>query len=170
MAKPTFDLKPLSAAGVPQAIERAERYRWLNEPRQAESICRDVLRTEPDNQHALVLLLKALTDQFSDERMGQAVQEATGVLQRLHGDYARAYFAGMIAERKAKAQLRKGVPGFVVYAGLRAAMAHYEMAETLREPDNEDAILRWNTCARIIAAEPTVEPEAPSESGAQALE
>ena len=58
----------------------------------------------------------------------------------------------------------------MVYAGLRAAMVHYEQAEALRPPDNEDAILRWNTCARIIAAEPTLEPEAPAEDGLQGLE
>jgi hypothetical protein len=29
-------------------------------------------------------------------------------------------------------------------------MAGYEKAEALREPGNDDAVLRWNTCARLI--------------------
>ena len=59
-----FDLKPISAAGIGEALEKAERYRLLNEPSLAESICLDVLRIDPENQHALVMLLLALTDQF----------------------------------------------------------------------------------------------------------
>src|SRR6266496_5947017 len=32
-------LKPISRAAIPRALERAERYRLLSEPEQAESIC-----------------------------------------------------------------------------------------------------------------------------------
>jgi hypothetical protein len=38
MSEP-FDLKPISIASIPRALEKAERYRLLNEPEQAESIC-----------------------------------------------------------------------------------------------------------------------------------
>src|ERR1700722_16262182 len=58
------DFKPISPDAVPLALEKAERYRLLNEPAQAESICLDVLAVDPDNQRALVMLLLALSDQF----------------------------------------------------------------------------------------------------------
>ena len=38
---------------MPAALEKALRYRLLNEPVEAESICRDVLEVDPDNQAAL---------------------------------------------------------------------------------------------------------------------
>ena len=60
-----FEFKPLSRDAIPAALEKAMRYRLLNEPGEAESISLDVLRTEPDNQQALVILLVALTDRFS---------------------------------------------------------------------------------------------------------
>ena len=60
----TFELKTLHAEALPRALEKAERYRLLNEPSEAESICLDVLAIDRDNQAALVTLLLALTDQF----------------------------------------------------------------------------------------------------------
>ena len=43
------ELKRISQAALPAALAKAERYRLLNEPEQAESICRDVLAVEPKN-------------------------------------------------------------------------------------------------------------------------
>src|SRR5579864_3525344 len=63
----TLELKTLSLEAVPRALAKAERYRLLNEPGEAESICRDALDADPDNQDALVMLLLALTDQFDDD-------------------------------------------------------------------------------------------------------
>jgi hypothetical protein len=60
-----FDLKPISREGVPAALRKAERYRLINDPSSAESICRDVLTVDPGNQQALVTLLLAITDQFA---------------------------------------------------------------------------------------------------------
>ena len=59
-----FELKRLSADAIPAALEKALRYRLLNDPAEAESICHDVLRIDPENQQALVNLLLALTDRF----------------------------------------------------------------------------------------------------------
>ena len=59
-----FELKPIEKGSIPRAIEKAERYRLLNEPVEAESICRDILDVDPENQKALVVLLLAITDQF----------------------------------------------------------------------------------------------------------
>ncbi len=147
-----FELKPLSAEAIPAALEKATRYRLLNEPGEAESICLDVLRTDPENQQALVILLLALTDRFNK---GYSVSDtqAQELLARLRGEYDQSYYAGIIYERKAKAQLHHGGPGasFNAFELFREAMSWFEKAEKLRPAGNDDALLRWNTCARIIA-------------------
>ena len=146
------ELKPLSREAIPAALDKATRYRLLNEPGEAESICLDVLRTEPENQQALVILMLALTDRF-DKGYRVSDTHAEELLPRLQGDYERAYYAGIIHERKAKAQLHHGGPGasFNAFELFREAMSWFEKAEKLRPAGNDDALLRWNTCARIIA-------------------
>jgi hypothetical protein len=147
--------KPLTKDGIAKAVERAERYRLLNEPVEAESICLDVLSADPENQRALVMLLLALTDQF-DEGAGDAVERARAVVPRLRDEYERAYYAGIIAERRAKAQLRQNAfgAGYVAYELLQEAMGWYEKAEAIRPAGNDDALLRWNTCVRILQRRP----------------
>ena len=146
-----FEFKQLSADAIPAALEKALRYRLLNDPAEAESICHDVLRIDPENQQALVNLLLALTDRFG-EGYAVGVTQAQEVLSHLHDGYERAYYAGIICERRAKAQLRQGHPGsgHDAYELLCEAMTWYEKAETLRPPKNDDALLHWNTCARLI--------------------
>jgi hypothetical protein len=148
-----FDLKPLSKEGIPAALEKAMRYRLLNEPGEAESICHDVLRIEPDNQQALATLLLALTDRFGKGYI-VGMTQIQDVLRRLDNAYERAYYAGIICERRAKALLHQGSPGagFEAYGYLREAMTCYEKAEAIRPVGNDDALLRWNACARIIMA------------------
>lgn len=152
-----FELKPISREAIPEAIGKAERYRLLNEPWQAESICRDVLRIEPENQSALVMLLLSLTDQFGE---GVSSSSAREVLPRIEGAYERAYYAGIVCERWAGTLLRHGAPGsgFNAYQAIRQAMEHYERAESLRPPGNDDAILRWNTCVRILGRNKELRP------------
>jgi hypothetical protein len=146
-----FELKRLSEEAIPAALEKALRYRLLNEPAEAESICHDVLSIDPDNQEALVMLLLALTDRFS-KSYAVGVTQAQEVLSRLSDPYERAYYAGIICERQAKARLQQGHPGagYDAYEFLTDAMSWFEKAETLRPPKNDDALLHWNTCARII--------------------
>ena len=146
-----YSLKPIAHAAVPGALQKAEHYRLLNESAAAESICLDVLEVEPDNQHALVTLLLAITDQIADE-LGAGVTRARAVLPHLRDEYRRHYYAGIICERRGKAQLHHRTPRAAEVAGgwLREAMYHYEQAEAIRPPDNDDAILRWNTCARTL--------------------
>lgn len=146
-----FELKRLSQEAIPAALEKALRYRLLDEPTEAESICRDILSIDTDNQEALVVLLLALTDRFSKGHAA-GVREAQEVLSRLHDGYERAYYAGIICERQGKARLQQAHPGanHDAYEFLSEAMSWFEEAETLRPPKNDDAILRWNTCARII--------------------
>jgi hypothetical protein len=154
-----FELKPLSPDAIPAALEKAERYRLLNEPQEAESICLDVLNVAQENQEALVMLLLALTDQFRHD-IGETVTRARAVLSRLAGEYERAYYAGIVSERRARALLEQGAPrvGAAAYDAFREAMALYETAEGLRPPGNDDAVLRWNTCARLLNRSPHVRP------------
>ena len=165
--RPAFELKPLSKEAVGRAIEKAERYRLLNEPVEAESICLDVLRLEPEHRQALVILLLALTDQF-EERLMAAVPRARDVLPRLRDPYERAYYTGIVNERRAKAQMRAGTLGsrHAAYDSFREAMDWYEKAEALRPAGNDDALLRWNACARILMAHPHLQaaPDEPYEA------
>ena len=146
-----FELKTLSPEAVSRAIAKAERYRLLNEPAEAESICLDALEIEPNNHDALITLLLALTEQFEQE-VPTAVGDAFKVIERLKDPYERAYYSGIVWERRAKAQLHRGGVGTgpQVYGKLREAMTWYERAEALRPVGNDDALLRWNTCARLI--------------------
>jgi hypothetical protein len=155
-----FPLKPLHPDAIPEAMMKAERYRLLNEPVLAESICRDVLLVEPTNQQAIVWLLLSLGDQFAGPYKAMTVREARSLLARLFSAYERSYYAGVIRERQAKARLREGGPGagFEAYELLREAMEYYEEAEKVRPADNDDTILRWNSCARIIDNNPEVRP------------
>lgn len=141
------ELKPISRGGIPRALEKVERYRLLNEPAEAESICRDVLRADPGNQQALVGLLLTLTDQFAER---PAINDAREILARLAGDYERAYYEGIVLERQGKALLAAGGGTASLATGwIQEAMRAYERAEALRPPGNDDSILRWNACARI---------------------
>jgi hypothetical protein len=146
-----FELKLLSADAIPAALEKAMRYRLLNEPGDAESICLDVLQIDSENQQALVILLLAMTDRFA---RGYSVGDTQirEVLSRISDDYERAYYSGIVCERRAKVNLGKGSPGssFAAYEWLQEAMEWFEKAERIRPAGNDDAILRWNTCARII--------------------
>ena len=154
-----FELKPLSPESIAAALEKALRYRLLNEPREAESICRDIIEVDPKSQGALTNLILALTDQLTT-RGAKCGDEARSLLPRLEDEYEGAYYAGIICERRAKAQLSRQSPGsgFVAYDLLRDAMDWYEKAERVRPAGNDDAILRWNTCARLIMESEHIRP------------
>jgi hypothetical protein len=144
-----MELKKISPAAIPAALQKAQQYRLLNEPALAESICRDVLAVDDGQETARIMLLLALTDQL-DARSTEGVKEAEAVLSRLSGDYERAYYCGLISERWARALLSAGDPGGQAYEWLTDAMHHYEHAEKLAPAGNEDPVLRWNTCVREI--------------------
>ncbi len=148
-----FELKTLSPDAVPRALAKAERYRLLNEPGEAESICLDALAVDPTNQEAVAMRLLALTDQFDAD--ATCVSEAWKTVGRLTDEYERTYYTAIIYERRAKALLRHATPrgGPRAYEWLREAMACYERAEALRPPNNDDALLRWNACARLIMSD-----------------
>ena len=146
-----FQPKPLSLEGIDAALEKSDRYRFLGEPWEADSICRDVLAIEPDNQRALVGLILAIGQQLG-EGTGGDVGEAQRLVQRLSGAYERVFYSGVIIERRAKEMLAHGTLGAgpAVYELLTEAMASYEEAEKIRPSGDDSSILRWNTCVRII--------------------
>jgi hypothetical protein len=152
-------LKSISPDGIPHALERAERYRLLNDPAQAESICRDVLAVDHDNQEALRALILALTDQLGGQSWGHVARESRDYILQLEDDYERAYYTGIVYERETRAYLeRKNVVRSEAYNGFRQAMEWYEKAEALRPPGNVDPMLRWNSCLRTLERE-RLEPE-----------
>ena len=165
-----FDLKPLSQQAIPAAIDKAQCYRFLNEPVEAESICLDILEVEPENQMALATLVLALTDQFGHE-LNPAFSQARELLPRFQDEYSKKYYNGIICERRAKAHLDRGAPGsgHMAYDWFRQAMEAYEKAIDQRLAGNDDAILRWNACARILMRNPELTP-ASDEPGEQMLE
>jgi len=158
-----FTLKPLSKDAIPSALAKAERYRLLNEPGEAESICLDVLQVDPENQNALITLLLALTDQFPHESSSKVVGRAVELAARLKDEYHREYYSGIIRERRAKAVLEHERYGAAAAAveWLREAMAFFERAEALSPAHNDDAVLRWNACARLMMSLPETTPELP---------
>ncbi len=165
-----FKLKPLSQEAIPAALEKATCYRYLNEPAEAESICLDILEVEPDNQQALITLILALTDQF-DRELRQPFPKAREAVQRLTDEYCRIYYRGIICERRAKVHFDRGSPGsgHLAYDWFRQAMDAYEKAIDKRLAGNDDAILRWNACARVIMNNSDVVP-AGEEAREQMLE
>jgi hypothetical protein len=160
-----FNLKKLPAAAIPASLAKAERYRLLNEPFEAESICLDILETDPQNDGALVTLILALTDQFAQSG-ASGVQDAQALLPRLATEYERAYYAGIICERWAKSQLGLK-PAHTLYHWLRDALAHFEHAAALAPPDNADALLRWNSAARLLNAHPEMAPKSSDDPGGE---
>ena len=146
-----FALKPISRDSVPGALAKAERYRLLNEPHEAESICRDILEVEPTNQQALISLILALTDQIPQDP--RCFSTAVGLVPRLATPYDRAYYEGIAWERRAKSR-HQGAghgAGQYVYDWIIEALKRFEEAEQLRPLGNDDAGLRWNACVRFLA-------------------
>jgi hypothetical protein len=152
-------LKMIEAGGIPHALDKAERYRLLNDPAQAESICRDVLMVDRDNQDALRTLILALSDQFGSHAAEGAAAEARGHIHQLRDEYERFYYTGIVYERETRAYLEhRNVVRSAAYDGFRHAMECYERAEALRPPGSVDAVLRWNSCVRAIERE-RLEPD-----------
>lgn len=158
-----YKLKAISKAGVAEAVSKAGIYRFLNEPGEAESICRDVLAVEPDNQMALRLLGLAITDRFTGTGSDRA-GEAENAFARLTSPYERLYYNGILYERRAKAQLRAGQRPHTVAALFEEAMRSFEEAAKIRPAGNDDAILRWNRCVRLIESRPASEWQSELES------
>lgn len=154
-------LKTISKDGIPEAISKVELYRSLNDPEGAESICQDILAIEPDHQIATRLLGLTITDQFTghpSDRYSEAEKRFTSLVDV----YERQYYLGLLHERRARAQMRAGQTARTTASSLREAMALYEQAEKIHPPQNDDAVLRWNRCARLLEKLGQTEEHEPS--------
>lgn len=155
----TRDVKPISREGVPAALQKAHRYRVLNDPTAAESICLDVLSVDPGNIEALVMHVLAITDQFRDGHADD-LRRAEDAVARLEDPYKYHYYRGVLCERWGNGILHRELPraGEMAYEWIERAMEHFEKAEALRPAGNDESILRWNTCARLLQRHPEVKP------------
>ena len=149
-----FTLKPISTSGIPGALAKVSHYRYLNQAEEAESICRDVIAADPENQIAQRMLALVLTDQFNGTSADRYA-ETESIASRLTDSYERQYYMGIVHERRAKAQLLAGHQPHTLLVLFEEAMRCFGEAEKIRPKGNDDAILRWNRCARIIQSLPT---------------
>ncbi|HEV8375867.1 MAG TPA: hypothetical protein VGR38_06475 [Candidatus Polarisedimenticolia bacterium] len=145
-----FELKKISRQGIPAALAKAERYRLINQPRMAESICLDILEVEPSHEEALAMLLLCLTDQFWRPGYGVGLKEARDLLSRFPEGYLRDYYEGVISERWGKSLLTGHSSANAAVDWIRQAMTQFEKALAKSPPGNDEAILHWNACARLI--------------------
>jgi hypothetical protein len=144
-----YQLKSISKAGIAEALAKVELYRYLNEPEESESMCRDILAVDPQQQLAMRLLGLSITDQFTGG-VSDRCQEAEELFARLSDPYERHYYQGLLQERRAKAQLRAGQLPHAVYPLLERALHCFAQAEKIRPVGNDDSILRWNRCVRLL--------------------
>jgi hypothetical protein len=152
-------LKVISESGIAEAISKAEVYRNLNQPEEAESICRDILAADPANQAGLRILGLALTDQFTGEA-GDRYAEVEEVFGSLADPYERWYYSGILQERRTKAQLRAGRSAHTLLPLMEEALRCFAEAEKIRPTGNDDSILRWNSCVRLLQSRPDFEWQA----------
>ena len=144
-----YAIKRIRPSGIEAALQKADKYRALNQPAEAESICRDVLAIDPSHQLALRTLGLALTDRF-ESFSGALFGEAQQTFARLRDPYEREFYAGLVCERQARAQLAAHLSLASIHALFEQGLVHYAEAETLRPSGNDDPILRWNACARLL--------------------
>jgi hypothetical protein len=142
-------LKSISPACIPDALAKAEHYRYLNEPEDAESICRDILAVEPAHQLANRTLGLCIVDQFIGAASDRYA-EALGIFEALHDPYERLYYSGLLHERRAKTQLVVGYAPHTLLPSVEEAMRCFAEAEKIRPAGNDDTILRWNRCVRLL--------------------
>jgi tetratricopeptide (TPR) repeat protein len=145
--------KTISRSSIPEALAKVQHYRYLNQAEEAESICRDVLAADPENQLALRMLGLSITDQFTGATADRS-QEAQSCFDKLTSAYERAYYLGILHERRAKAQMRAGHLAHSMLASFEKAMEYFAEAEKIRPQGNDDALLRWNRCLRLVQSIP----------------
>jgi tetratricopeptide (TPR) repeat protein len=146
-----FELKKLPRTSLDAAIAKAEHYRDLNQPEEAESICRDILDLDLAHPRAWKLLGLAITDRFASGHVG-LLEQAIEAFEQLADPYERTYHLGVAWERAAKAHTERGEAHSAV-TSFEHALGLFEKAEKMR-PDSPDPVLRWNRCVRILSSHP----------------
>jgi len=147
-----YNLKKISQGAIGEATSKAEHYRYLNEPEESESICRDILEVEPENQNALRLLGLSIMDQFIGVASDR-YPEAEDTFKNLTDRYERLYYTGLLYEKRGRAQLRTGHPPRALLPLFEKALKCFEEAEKIKPAGNDNAVLRWNTCVRLLQSQ-----------------
>lgn len=148
----SYSLKRLDDRNLTAAITLAKHYRDLNQPEEAESICRDVLTVSPKNEDAWRTLGLALTDRFPSAWM-TLFDEACAVFANLSVPYERVYYTAITWERYAKAQLESGRAHNAIHA-FEEALERFEEAAKLGAADDPAPILHYNRCVRALTTHP----------------
>jgi hypothetical protein len=145
----SFAFRLLSKDSIPDAMKKAERYRLLGEPDEAESVCLDILQVDPENQEAKIDLILAISDQFGRERRPR-VELAMKVVGELKDEYQRRYYEAVVLEREARAHLDLDTPPVLVFLRYCEAMDRFAAAAAIRPVGDDSAVIRWNACVRAI--------------------
>ena len=138
---------------IGQALEKARQYRSLMEPEIAESICLDVLHVQPDNQDVLVIYILALLDQIPHPETQIEVKSIERIIDKLNSEYQRYYYSGLLHERMARYMITQTMSHSFAYDYFYQALRCYYQAQKIIPAQNEEAILRWNSCIRTIEKE-----------------
>lgn len=146
-------LHDIHADAIDSALAKARQYRSLLEPEIAESICLDILNIEKNNQQALVLYVLSLTDQLRQTENQTQIKSLQNTIARLESEYERHYYTGIMNERRARFLVRQPMSHSFAYDYFIEAMTAYQQAEKLRPDQNDDTILRQNSCIRTIEKE-----------------
>lgn len=152
-----YTLKPIPHDGLASALSKAERYRLLNQGAIAESICDDVLAHDDTHQPALVMKILAITDQFQEDGISHHAARALDLVGRLSSEYARAYYEGIIHERRGRAHLTHPAgpaAGVLAHGCFESALRCFDRAIGTSLPGQADAVLRWNACVRTLERHP----------------
>jgi len=147
-----WELKQLRARDLEAAVALAKHYRDLNQPEDAESICRDILDVSPGSDDAWRTLGLALTDQFPTSWM-RLFDDACAAFAKLSSHYERMYYTGIAWERYAKAQLELGNNKNAIHA-FEQAIRLFDEADELGSSEDPGPILHYNRCIRALTTTP----------------
>ena len=81
-----------------------------------------------------------------------------------------AQYTGLLLERRAKAQLRAGSAAHILLPLVEEALNCFADAEKIRPVGNDDSILRWNRCVRLLESRPEFHVQHPGPSGFESAE
>jgi hypothetical protein len=90
-----------------------------------------------------------MTDQFIGAASDRYL-EVQSIFQGLCDPYERLYYTGILHERRAKTQLLVGYAPHTLRPLVEEAMRCFAEAEKIRPAGNDDSILRWNRCVRLL--------------------
>ena len=147
-----WELKQLRARNLTAAVALAKHYRDLNQPEDAESICRDILEVSPGDDDAWRTLGLALTDQFPASWM-TLFDDACAAFAKLSSKYERMYYTALAWERYAKAQLVAGRANNAIHA-FEQAVRLFDKADEIGMADDPGPILHYNRCVRALTTHP----------------